>query len=107
MASKAAEQRVRSWGFDSVFTWRDSPNAHYTPHRHDGLSTHLILSGSLTITYPKDDNGPHPDCTGGTEEVVDGKMRWTYKTGDRVDVDAGRYHEVWVGGGGCVYVIGE
>ncbi|GKT62305.1 cupin-type protein [Colletotrichum tofieldiae] len=47
--------------------------------------------GPLTITYPKDEK---------PEKV-------TYGVGDRVDVDAGRVHEVWIGDGGCTYVIGE
>jgi hypothetical protein len=55
------------------------------------LTTHLILSGELTITYPRDAN---PEKT-------------TYGVGDRIDVDAGRVHEVWIGKEGCTYVIGE
>lgn len=66
-------------------------NTHYSPHSHGGLTTHLILRGELTITYPADER---PEKT-------------TYGIGDRVDVDAGRVHEVWVGQEGCTYVIGE
>jgi hypothetical protein len=66
-------------------------NAHYRPHSHAGLSTHLILKGSLTITYPKDDK----------------PTRTTYSEGARLDVEAGREHEVWIGPDGCTYVIGE
>jgi hypothetical protein len=66
-------------------------NAHYSPHSHSGLTTHLILNGSLTITYPKETNA---------EKV-------TYGVGDRIDVDAGKVHEVWIGPQGCTYVIGE
>jgi len=66
-------------------------NAHYPPHSHRGLTTHLILRGELTITYPDD---PNP-----TKE--------TFGVGARLDVDAGRRHEVWVGNEGCTYVIGE
>ena len=29
-------------------------NAYYPPHTHQGLTTHLILDGQLTITFPKD-----------------------------------------------------
>ncbi|KZF23674.1 hypothetical protein L228DRAFT_246511 [Xylona heveae TC161] len=87
----AAEKQVKSWGFPHVFTWSDGPNAHYSPHSHGGLTTHLILSGEMTVTYPKD---PHP-----TKE--------TFGPGARVDVDAGRVHEVWIGSNGCTYVIGE
>jgi hypothetical protein len=66
-------------------------NAYYSPHKHSGLTTHLILSGELTVSYP-DDAKP-------TKE--------TFGVGGRLDVDAGRKHEVWVGPEGCTYVIGE
>lgn len=92
MAQKAdPEAEVRSWGFPHVFTWSDAPNAHYTPHSHQGLTTHLILKGQLSITYPKDKDA----------------VKTTYGVGDRIDVDAGRVHEVWMGPEGCTYVIGE
>ncbi|KAF6809478.1 hypothetical protein CSOJ01_06871 [Colletotrichum sojae] len=125
--SSTSEAEVKSWGFPHVFTWTDGPyvqfpsllgqlcpaasvtgevarfpttqeqltsefrNAHYPPHSHRGLTTHLIVRGSLTITYPKDER---------PEKV-------TYGVGDRIDVDAGRVHEVWIGDEGCTYVIGE
>ncbi|KAI2637714.1 hypothetical protein GGS26DRAFT_424893 [Hypomontagnella submonticulosa] len=88
---KDYEEEVRSWGFHHVFTWTDGPNAHYKPHSHAGLTTHLIITGQLTITYPKD---PKPE-------------KKTYTVGDRIDVEANRVHEVWVGSEGCTYVIGE
>jgi len=53
-------------------------NAHYSAHRHSGLTTHLILEGELTFTYP-DDETP---------------MKETYGPGARWDVDANRRHEV-------------
>ena len=87
----ADEKQVRDWGFSHVFTWTDGPNAHYRPHSHAGLTTHLIRRGSLTITYPKD---------------ADPK-RETFGVGARIDVPAGKAHEVWIGGEGCEYVIGE
>ncbi|EON61956.1 hypothetical protein W97_01174 [Coniosporium apollinis CBS 100218] len=90
-SQREAEQEVRSWGFNTVFTWTDGPNAHYPPHKHSGLTTHLILRGELTITYPQD---PSP-----TKE--------TFGPGARVDVDSHRLHEVWMGKEGCKYVIGE
>ena len=115
---KESEAQVRSWGFSHIFTWTDGPyaapylslspifnqthpyrtdkgfprrNAHYAPHSHHGLTTHLIRRGALTITYPKDDRP--------TKE--------TFGVGSRVDVGAGRVHEVWMGDEGCEYVIGE
>ncbi|GAB7365869.1 hypothetical protein MBLNU230_g7199t1 [Neophaeotheca triangularis] len=88
---RSAEAQVRSWGYSHVFTWQDGPNAHYTPHTHSGKTTHLILDGSLTMRYPDD---PEP-------------VKVTLGKGERWDVEAGRLHEVWVGEGGCRYVIGE
>ncbi|KZV98323.1 hypothetical protein EXIGLDRAFT_713096 [Exidia glandulosa HHB12029] len=90
-SQKAAEKQVRSWGFDHVFTWTDRPNAYYAPHTHTGLTTHLILRGELTITYPNDDE----------------PKKETFGVGSRIDVDAKRLHEVWIGTEGCTYVIGE
>ncbi|KAK4464124.1 hypothetical protein QBC42DRAFT_263930 [Cladorrhinum samala] len=90
---KEAEAEVRSWGFEEVYTWTDGPNSHYPPHSHGTLTTHLILSGSLTIAYPtKEDSNP---------------TKTTFTVGDRIDVERGRVHEVWIGEGGCTYVIGE
>ncbi|KAL6719608.1 hypothetical protein ACLMJK_001528 [Lecanora helva] len=88
---KDSEVQVRSWGFSHVFTWNDGCNAHYPAHSHACLTTHLIRRGALTITYPNDEKP--------TKE--------TFTAGDRVDVDAGRVHEVWMGNEGCEYVIGE
>lgn len=48
----------------------------------------------MTIAYPDDDEG--------------GGGKRTFAVGDRVDVQAGRMHEVWMGEGeGCEYVVGE
>jgi hypothetical protein len=69
----------------------DLRNAYYPPHSHSGLTTHLILKGQLTITYPDDEN----------------PIKETFGVGSRVDVDASRRHEVWMGDEGCTYVIGE
>jgi hypothetical protein len=55
------------------------------------LTTHLVLDGELTITYPKDET----------------PQKETFGTGARIDVDAKRLHEVWMGPKGCTYVIGE
>lgn len=66
-------------------------NAHYSPHSHREVTTHLILKGQFIITYPKEANAE----------------KKTYGPGDRIDVDAGRVHEVWMGEEGCTYVIGE
>ncbi|KAH8166390.1 hypothetical protein CIB48_g1857 [Xylaria polymorpha] len=49
------------------------------------------MTMKLTITYPKDAN---PSKT-------------TYTAGDRVDVDAHRVHEVWIGSQGRTMVIGD
>ncbi|KAF2724455.1 hypothetical protein K431DRAFT_281886 [Polychaeton citri CBS 116435] len=86
-----AEKQVRSWGFGHVFTWTDGPNTYYPPHKHSGVTTHLVLKGSLTMTYPDDGN----------------PVKKTFGPGERWDVPANLKHEVWMGGEGCTYVIGE
>lgn len=91
MGSEEHEDQVRSWGFNHVFTWTDGPHYHYAPHLHSALTTHLIVQGELTLWYPNEED---------TE-------RKTYGPGSRIDVDAGRVHEVLVGQDGCTYVIGE
>jgi hypothetical protein len=49
----------------------------------------------MTVTYPEDNakNG--------------GQKKETFGVGARVDVPAGKLHEVWIGDEGCEYVIGE
>jgi hypothetical protein len=67
----------------------------------------------MTITYPDDANtieathdaGGGPNNAGGAKNADSGKE--TFGVGDRIDVEAGRRHEVWMGGEGCEYVIGE
>lgn len=66
-------------------------NAHYPPHRHSGLTTHLILSGKFTVSFPEDT----PDA------------KEAFGPGARIDVPAKKAHEVWMGNEGCTYVIGE
>jgi len=111
MKSQAeTEAEVRSWGFGTVYTWTDRPfvrrvsilvvacpdctflrNAYYAPHIHPGLTTHVILRGTFTVTFPDDENA--------TKE--------THGVGARIDVAARQRHEVWIGPEGCTYVIGE
>ncbi|KAJ6157370.1 hypothetical protein N7470_004962 [Penicillium chermesinum] len=108
-----SENLVRDWGFRHVFTWSDGSlmantawmpginlvvAMHITsPHTHRGLTTHLIRRGTLTITYPDDNAALH------SGEV----KKETFGAGARVDVPAGKLHEVWIGDEGCEYVIGE
>lgn len=70
-------------------------NAHYPPHTHGEVTTHLIRRGQFTVTYPEDNSA--------TGEV----KRETFGAGARIDVPAGKLHEVWIGPEGCEYVIGE
>lgn len=66
-------------------------NTHYPPHSHAALTTHLIIEGSITLWYPQEKDS----------------QKQVYGIGSRIDVDAGRVHEVQVGGSGCTMVIGE
>lgn len=74
-----------------------SSNAYYSPHTHTGLTTHLIRRGSLTISYPEDNSVSNSGQA----------KKETYGVGERIDVPAGKLHEVWIGDEGCEYVIGE
>ncbi|KAH7185483.1 uncharacterized protein B0J16DRAFT_320258 [Fusarium flagelliforme] len=82
------EEQVRAWGFNRVVTWSDSPNTHYPPHSHTSLTTHLITQGSMTLWYPNEEDS----------------QKQIYGVGSRIDVDAGRVHEVMIGGSGCTMV---
>ncbi|KAK4635670.1 hypothetical protein CLAFUW4_00956 [Fulvia fulva] len=86
VSRKSAEKQVKDWGFEHVFT-----HAYYPPPAHSGLTTHLIFEGELTISYPNDAE----------------PRKETFGPGARLDVDAGRKHQVWMGAAGCTYVIGE
>lgn len=86
--------------YDSSPTWEaylSSRNAHYAPHRHGGNTTHLIRQGTFTVTYPEDNANLHNGAV----------KKETFGPGARVDVPAGKLHEVWIGDQGCEYVIGE
>lgn len=51
----------------------------------------------MTITYPEDNKA-----------LYNGEIRKeTHAVGARIDVPAGKLHEVWIGKDGCEYVIGE
>lgn len=45
----------------------------------------------MTLWYPQEDDN----------------QKQVYGVGSRIDVDAGRVHEVMIGGSGCTMVIGE
>ncbi|KAJ5460101.1 uncharacterized protein N7458_001653 [Penicillium daleae] len=108
-----SERLVRDWGFQHVYTWSDGRfvslpgpfnkltyhirNGYYSPHSHGGLTTHLIRRGTFTVTYPEDNAKLH------NGEV----KKETFGPGARIDVPAGKVHEVWIGDEGCEYVIGE
>ncbi|OKP11462.1 hypothetical protein PENSUB_2948 [Penicillium subrubescens] len=84
-----SERLVRDWGFRHVYTWSDGS--------HGGLTTHLIRRGTFTVTYPEENVNLH------NGEV----KKETFGPGARIDVPAGKVHEVWIGDEGCEYVIGE
>ncbi|KAK4130130.1 hypothetical protein BT67DRAFT_437243 [Trichocladium antarcticum] len=65
----------------------------YAPHSHHGRTTHVILGGELTTAYPADGGG-------GGGDPGQARPKAMYGAGDRIDVDARRVHEVWIGGRG-------
>ena len=81
------QKRLQLEGFKDCYTWQDVPGTYYGPHKHHGITAHVILEGSMDIT-------------------VDGKTT-TYKKGDRFDVPAGKLHSARIGSDGCKYIVGE
>ena len=67
-------------------------NAYFPPHSYAVLTAHLILEGEMTIRYLGDDQNSE---------------KKTFREQERFDVEAGKVHEVWTGGQGCTYLVGE
>ena len=87
MDGESFESGLREEGFQVVFRHRDRPYAHYPDHTHHGITAHIVIEGSITVTS-------------------EGKTA-TYGPGDRFDVPAGTVHSASVGPEGCLYIIGE
>jgi quercetin dioxygenase-like cupin family protein len=81
------EKKLRSEGFNHIFTWEDGPHAFYPEHTHAGTTAHIIVKGEMTLT-------------------TEGETR-TYKAGERCDVSAGAVHSAKMGPEGCRYIVGE
>ena len=79
--------QLLSEGFSHTYMWEDVPNARYPNHTHGVETTHIILSGEMTL-------------------IMDGVSR-TYREGDRCDVPANAVHSARMGPKGCRYLIGE
>jgi quercetin dioxygenase-like cupin family protein len=87
MDVESFENKLRDEGFSVVFRHRDRPNAYYPDHTHGGITAHIVIEGSITVTS-------------------EGKTS-TFGPGDRFDVPAGAVHSASVGPEGCLYIIGE
>lgn len=87
MGERSPENQLREEGFSVVFRHRDRPNAQYPDHTHNGITAHIVIEGSITVTS--------------------GGKTATYGPGDRFDVPAGAVHSASVGPEGCLYIIGE
>ena len=87
MRGESLEGKLREEGFSVVFKHRDLPHAYYPDHTHHGITAHIVIEGSITVT-----------SEGKTAE---------YGPGDRFDVPAGAVHSARVGPDGCLYIIGE
>jgi len=87
MDEKTLAKQLEREGFDHTYVWQDGPDAYYPNHTHETETTHIILSGEMTLTM-----------NGHTE---------TYRVGGRCDVPAGAVHAARMGSNGCRYLIGE
>lgn len=74
-------------GYKNVRIRRDRPHFKYEPHYHPHHVVLHILEGDLTVTMEHHDT--------------------TLKPGDRIDIEAERFHTTCVGPEGCVYIHAE
>ena len=74
-------------GFRQTDVWQDAPNTAYPDHTYPTETTHIILSGEMTLT-------------------MDGKSH-TYRAGECSDVPAGAVHSARKDPSGCRYLVGE
>ena len=87
MGEKKIVDLLMKEGFPVVYVWEDLPGSYYPDHTHDYYSAHVILSGEMKVK------------AGGKE--------YTFKKGDRFDVEKGEKHSAKIGPDGCKYIIGE
>jgi mannose-6-phosphate isomerase-like protein (cupin superfamily) len=84
---KKLAAQLKGEGFEHTYVWADGPNMQYPDHTHDAETTHIILSGEMTLT-------------------LNGESH-LYRAGERCDVPAGATHSAVIGRLGCRYLIGE
>jgi mannose-6-phosphate isomerase-like protein (cupin superfamily) len=87
MDERESANQLKRDGFRNTYVWQDAPNAFYPEHTHETDTTHIILSGAMTLTM--------------------GERTETYRTGGRCDVPAGAPHAARMGPLGCRYLVGE
>jgi len=69
---KNIEEKLKSLGYGSFYTWYDPPGTYYDWHTHPEDEVRYVLEGEITI---------------GTEEGV-----YSLKAGDMLEVKAGTRH---------------
>lgn len=87
MTESALVAQLQREGFSHTYVWEDVPNARYPEHTHRAETTHILLSGEMTLT-------------------MNGKSQ-IYRTGQRCDVPANAIHSAIMGPSGCRYIVGE
>jgi quercetin dioxygenase-like cupin family protein len=81
------KEQLQRQGFSRVYVWQDAAGTLCPEHTREGLTTHIILDGEMTLTM-----------RGGSK---------TYHVGERCDFPAGAAHAARMAPDGCRYVIGE
>ena len=87
MDEEKLTQTLQQEGFSHTYVWEDGPSVTYPSHTHATETTHVILSGEMTL--------------------IMASGRRTYTAGERCDVPAGAVHSARMGPGGCRYLIRE
>lgn len=78
--------RLEREGF-SVWRWRDSPGADYSPHEHDHDESLWIVEGQIAFGV--------------------GERSYALESGDRLMLPKGTVHTAKAGPNGATYLIGE
>lgn len=86
MTREEWEIQLKRDNFGELWIHEDPPEQSYPEHSHPVDSTHVVLRGSMVVTFEGHDNFVGP--------------------GDRIDVGKHVLHSAKIGSEGCVFLMG-
>ncbi len=87
MTEAEAKTQLEAEGCRNISAWLDSPDFFYSDHSHTEATSHIVVSGRMSLTM------------NGVEHQLG--------PGDRIDIPAMTIHSVVMGPAGCTYVSGD